>query len=616
MDNKSKRKKNSFLKLISNTFKGMFLGNNHVEMSILEEEKMQSPFRTAVANFFDNKLAVTALVIFACIFLCCFILSVVFPLEIAFQDTTQQDIAPGFDMLKVPSKLQGNSISISGGSTFGAGIDKNGKMYIWGKLDRKLDDAIKANNPSQYKFKQVSCGQNHILAITDEGKVMTWSPNRFTLNEIPDELQNATNIKQVAAGFQYSVVLDENGKMFIWGNINFLGGLTQYTIPTNVQNNIEKVVLSTDNVIVLLKDKTVVSMGAESPVLRNCPKLDNVIDIASTDGVSIALTEDGKVHAWGNNMYGLLNVPEDLPSNLVRVEGGRFHFLALDSDGKVYSWGRDNYGQTKIPSEITNGDKKIKELYTGYFQSYALDNEGKITTWGLKGYLFGSDQYGRDVFRRLIAGGRLTLTVGFVSVCISVFLGVVVGGFAGFYGGKIDNFLMRFAEIVGAIPFLPLAMTLSVVIGNKLSEQQRVYLIMLLLGILGWSGLARLVRGQILAEREKEFVLAAKATGIKERVIIFRHIIPNVMTVVIVSATLSYAGSLLTEASLSYLGFGIIEPNPTWGNMLTASQSSDTIANSWWRWVFPSIALSMCTISINMIGDGLRDAIDPKSNDR
>ncbi len=228
----------------------------------------------------------------------------------------------------------------------------------------------------------------------------------------------------------------------------------------------------------------------------------------------------------------------------------------------------------------------------------------------------GSDGYGRDVFTRLITGGRLTLTVGAVAVSIQVILGVIVGGFAGFYGGKVDNILMRFAEIVGAIPFLPLAMTLSVVIGNRLTETQRVYLIMFILGILGWSGLARLVRGQILAEREKEFVLAAKATGIKERVIIFRHIIPNVITVVIVNATLAYATSLLTESSLSYLGFGVVEPNPTWGNMLTGSQSSNTIANYWWRWVFPALALSMCTISINMIGDGLRDAIDPKSNDR
>ena len=176
--------------------------------------------------------------------------------------------------------------------------------------------------------------------------------------------------------------------------------------------------------------------------------------------------------------------------------------------------------------------------------------------------------------------------------------------------------LMRFAEIMGAIPFLPFAMTLSVVLGNSVNETQRIVLIMVILGILEWPGLARLVRGQILSEREKEFVTAARAVGIKEGIIIFRHILPNVISVVIVNITLRYATSLLTESSLSFLGFGVVEPNPTWGNMITGSQNAAVIANYWWRWAFPAIALSLSTISINMLGDGLRDAIDPKSAER
>ncbi|QSX04721.1 ABC transporter permease subunit [Sedimentibacter sp. zth1] len=616
MDNKSKHKKSGFLKLISNTFKGMFLGNNHVEMSVFEEEKMQSPFRTAVSNFFDRKLSVVALVIFILVFLSCFVLSVVFPIDITFQDTTQQDISPGFNMMKIPKELNGNVKTISGGSTFGVGVDNDGELYTWGKVDKRLQEALNKNNPSQYKFRSASAGQNHILAITENGEAMTWSANRFSLNKIPDLIEGATNIKQVSAGYQYSVVLDEDGFMYIWGNINFLGSLSQYTIPPEIQGNIDKIELSTDNVILLLKDKTVRVLGAETPSNLNCPDLTNIKDIAATDNVACALDYNGKITVWGNPMYNLMDVPADLSTDIVSVQGGRSHFIAIASNGKAYGWGRNNYGQIDIPNSVKKGEIKLANIETGYFQSYGIDANGNVTTWGLKGYLLGSDQYGRDVFTRIMAGGKLTLTVGFVAVCIQVIIGVIVGGFAGFYGGKVDNLLMRFAEIVGAIPFLPLAMTLSVVIGNRLTEQQRVYLIMMLLGFLGWSGLARLVRGQILSEREKEFVLAAKATGIKERVIIFRHILPNVITIVIVNATLSYATSLLTESSLSYLGFGILEPNPTWGNMLFASQSSNTIANLWWRWVFPSIALALSTISINMIGDGLRDAIDPKSNDR
>jgi len=139
---------------------------------------------------------------------------------------------------------------------------------------------------------------------------------------------------------------------------------------------------------------------------------------------------------------------------------------------------------------------------------------------------------------------------------------------------------------------------------------------MVVLGLLSWTGLAYLVRAQILAQREMEYVTAAKALGVREGGIIFKHIIPNVISVIIVSATISFATSMLTESSLSYLGFGIVPPTPTWGNMLTGANDSIVIQQYWWRWVFPSLIFSICTICINIIGDGLRDAIDPKSNER
>jgi peptide/nickel transport system permease protein len=141
-------------------------------------------------------------------------------------------------------------------------------------------------------------------------------------------------------------------------------------------------------------------------------------------------------------------------------------------------------------------------------------------------------------------------------------------------------------------------------------------LIMVVLGVLSWPSLARLIRAQMLAEREKEFVTAARAVGVKEMGIAFRHILPNVLSVIIVTATLDFATCMLTEASLSYLGFGITPPTPTWGNMLNGSNNSTVIQQYWWQWVFPSIALGICTICINLIGDGLRDALDPKSSER
>ena len=233
-----------------------------------------------------------------------------------------------------------------------------------------------------------------------------------------------------------------------------------------------------------------------------------------------------------------------------------------------------------------------------------------------EGYVLGTDGYGRDVLSRIMHGGRMTMTIGAIAIIISITIGIIVGGVSGFFGGKVDMILMRITEIVNALPFLPFAMTLSAIIGNKISETQRIALIMVILGLLSWPGDARLVRAQVLAERNKEFVTAARAVGVRQKGIIFRHIIPNVVSVIIVSATLGFAGAMLTESGLSFLGFGVREPRPTWGNMLNGCQSSTIILQYWWRWVFPSIALGLSTISINLIGDGLRDAVDPKANER
>ena len=226
----------------------------------------------------------------------------------------------------------------------------------------------------------------------------------------------------------------------------------------------------------------------------------------------------------------------------------------------------------------------------------------------------GSDHQGRDLFRRILEAGKVTLTVGAISVIISGIIGIFVGGLAGYYGGKTDLILMRVAEVFQSIPFLPLAITLSFIIGNRLPTELRMVMIMLILGILNWPSLARLTRGQVLVARENEFVTAAKALGVKERTIIFKHIMPNVFAVVLVNLTLSLATCLLIESSLSFLGFGISEPNPSWGNMLS-NLGSEVLRSYSWRILYPSLALSIAVISINLIGDAFRDAIDPKSNE-
>ena len=206
------------------------------------------------------------------------------------------------------------------------------------------------------------------------------------------------------------------------------------------------------------------------------------------------------------------------------------------------------------------------------------------------------------------------MTIGGVAVLVSTVIAVVVGCVSGYFGGWVDSLLMRITEIFSSIPFLPFAMLLSQLIKYyNVSETMRIFIIMLILGALSWTGLARMIRGQVLAEREKEFVSAAKALGVREGVIAFRHVLPNVASVLLVSVTLDFAGCLLTESSLSYLGFGVQQPQPTWGNMLMGCNNSIVIQNYWWQWVFPSLFLSLATVCINVVGDALRDALDPKA---
>ncbi|SCX90012.1 oligopeptide ABC transporter permease [Alkaliphilus peptidifermentans] len=226
----------------------------------------------------------------------------------------------------------------------------------------------------------------------------------------------------------------------------------------------------------------------------------------------------------------------------------------------------------------------------------------------------GTDNLGRDYFTRLLYGGRVSLMVGVISAFISVTLGSTIGGIAGFFGGRVDNILMRFAEIVMSFPFLPLAITISAVVGANVAPETKMYIVMMIIGCLSWPGLSRIVRGQILSLKEQEFVLAAKALGIPNYKIILKHLIPNTIGYIIVSAALSMANAIMAESGLSFLGLGVVPPTPTWGNMVQHARNLHVLRTRPWLWIPPGVAILLAVMSINLLGDGLRDAIDPKSN--
>ena len=222
-------------------------------------------------------------------------------------------------------------------------------------------------------------------------------------------------------------------------------------------------------------------------------------------------------------------------------------------------------------------------------------------------HLLGTDTLGRDVLSRIIFGARVSLLVGFVAVGIATLIGLLVGALAGYYGGVLDQILMRLVDLMLCFPTIFLILAVIAVLGPS------IWNIMAVIGLTGWMGVARLVRAEFLSLREREFVVAARALGASDARLIWRHLLPNALTPVMVSATLGVAGAILVESSLSFLGLGVQPPTPSWGNMLTMGK--DNIEIAWWLSVFPGLAILVTVMSYNLLGEGIREAIDPRLRD-
>ena len=556
-------------------------------------------------RFLQNKHAVVGLFLFALLFGMTLILPEIYPIDVSKQEITQQNISPGRNMLSVPKALQCNVSQISVGSTFSVGVTSDGRLYQWGKRS----EALKKIPKELHHVLNVCAGQNHILAINQDGKLIAWGLNRFGQADIPIELRELKNFRQIYAGYQYSIAISEFGEVYFWGNKN----LVDYD-DQNAHTNFIHVTGNANAILGLKEDGTVSYLGKKESSYRKIPKFRaKVVLLEMTSKEAFAVDAKGNVYRWGCDEKESILSKEELKTLRLRtLVAGRNHIVGITVRGNVVAFGDNTFHQCQIPKKVRKSE--ITQIFCGYNQNYAITKENKIIAWGLKGYVLGTDAYGRDLFVRLLHGGRITMMIGFVAVAIQTVIGVCIGTISGYFGGLVDDLLMRFTEVVNALPFLPFAMILSALIGEHLTQMQRILMIMIILGVLNWTGVARLVRAQVLAQKSCEYVTAAKAIGATRMQIVFSHILPNVIGYVIVSATGSFASAMLTESSLSFLGFGVIEPQPTWGNMLTDGKSMIVISMYWWRWLFPALALCLVTVSINFIGDGFKDVMEPKEN--
>ena len=262
----------------------------------------------------------------------------------------------------------------------------------------------------------------------------------------------------------------------------------------------------------------------------------------------------------------------------------------------------------------------VGSIYVSEDEANAVDLQTRLTPPNDQ-FIMGTDTTGRDIFARIIHGGQISLFVGITSVIVSVTLGTLVGGLAGFFGGWVDSILMRFTEAMLSIPQLFLLIVLGKFIGRDIETinimgktiSGSVLIVIFVIGLTSWMGLSRIVRANVLSLKEMDYVSVSKSLGSSELRTFFRHLIPNTMGVIIVATTLGLAGSILSEAYVSFLGLGIQPPTASWGNLLTSAQSFIS-QGSWWMWVFPSIFIVLTILFVNLMGDGLRDAFDPRSS--
>ena len=369
----------------------------------------------------------------------------------------------------------------------------------------------------------------------------------------------------------------------------------------------------------------------------------------TADGVTYALAEDGGVtldgadyayisrylvQAISPDVFLSRDFKDKLLATIATAQDGKATFTYTDeslimNEPEQTEDGENADGQTSgINTEDPNAPKQDDTSNTATAE-YDLEFKAATNSWqilqekssrqydqysfpNMKHWL-GTDMYGMDMLTRLMYGGRVSLLIGFIVIIIETVIGVIFGGISGYFGGWVDNLIMRIVDIFYCIPSMPIIIILGAAMdASRVDPNIRMVYLMLILGFLGWAGIARLVRGQILSLREQEYMTAAEACGLSVSRRIFKHLIPNVVPQLIVTCTMGLGSVIITEATLSFLGLGVKFPFASWGNIISDVNNTHVLTTYWFIWIPAGVLLLLTVLAFNLVGDGLRDAFDPK----
>ena len=656
---KVKNKKENPFRVLARWFVRWFMGQKYEEKWFLNKDKEKeeteakenvpddsdliiSPGRQMFNTFIKRKFAVVSVIVVIVMFLIVFIVpNFMEKYSDSYTETTLKNIPPNRTMMSVPDELKNDIKEIDSYGSFSVGLSNSGDVYVWGASKIGATGLNVKDIPEEVQNANiaiVAAGVDHVVAFDYDGNFYGWGSNRFGQYAVTDALLENPNIacvpdvvlngeievehiKKLTCGYQATALLMDDGTVYVWGNKQTYPNMDSFI----GKDNIEDIDFTLNYIVGLTDDRNSVYTGtrglydmARTSLTGETTKMFTFLNgrkiesMTATTASVCLLLDDGSIALAGDFVADSIDVPTFKDGEyVVDIQAGNYHYTVLTNLGNVYSFGGDHYYQAEEPEGLTG----VAKIYTGGFQSYAVDSNGDyMTAWGLKGFWFGTDDVGADILERVVAGGRVTMTFGLIAVIIEVILGVSIGTISGYAGGWVDILLMRIAEVFSSLPLYPFMLIMnSLLAQTAISQNQKLLMMMVVLGVLSWPGFASITRAQILVARESEYVTAAQAMGVKSSRIAFKHILPNVFSVILVNITLSFAASMQTETSLSFLGFGVMYPQPSWGNMLTRASNATAAINFWWQWVFTSVILCFTAVCINTIGDTLRDVMDPKS---